>query len=85
MGVLSAQLPANRPRFFEQMDFVANHFWAARVVDGMMERDVVLWNTMVKAYVETGLEEGLYFFSAFHWSGLRLDDVSVHSVLCGID
>ncbi|RXH91313.1 hypothetical protein DVH24_020336 [Malus domestica] len=55
------------------------------VVDGMMERDVVLWNTMLKAYVETGLEEGLYFFSAFHWSGLRLDDVSVRSVLRGID
>ncbi|KAM1012651.1 hypothetical protein ACFX13_043461 [Malus domestica] len=47
--------------------------------------DVVLWNTMLKAYVETGLEEGLYFFSAFHWSGLRLDDVSVRSVLRGID
>ncbi|CAN6582769.1 unnamed protein product [Malus baccata var. baccata] len=60
---------------------------AARVLfDGMMERDVVLWNTMLKAYVETGLEEeGLSFFSAFHRSGLHPDDVSVRSVLNWID
>ncbi|KAM2020892.1 hypothetical protein ACFX16_042978 [Malus domestica] len=87
MGVLSAQLPANRPRFFEQMDFVANHFWVtpsstfgfclwyfigniARFRDSTDRFGMSLF----LAYVETVLEEGLYFFSAFHWSGLRLDD-----------
>ncbi|KAM2066157.1 hypothetical protein ACFX1T_042659 [Malus domestica] len=92
------QLPAIRPIFFEQMDFVANHFW----VTPSSTFSFCLWYfigniarfrdstdrfgmSLFLAYVETGLEEGLYFFSAFHWSGLRLDDVSVRSVLRGID
>ncbi|ONI33045.1 hypothetical protein PRUPE_1G402000, partial [Prunus persica] len=55
---------------------------ARALFDGMEERDVVLWNTMLKAYMEIGLEkEGLSLFSAFHLSGLRPDDVSVRSVL----
>lgn len=59
---------------------------ARALFDGMEERDVVLWNTMLKAYMEIGLEkEGLSLFSAFHRSGLRPDDVSVRSVLSGID
>ncbi|BBG95038.1 CTC-interacting domain 7 protein [Prunus dulcis] len=58
---------------------------ARALFDGMEERDVVLWNTMLKAYMEIGLEkEGLSLFSAFHLSGLRPDDVSVRSVLSGI-
>ncbi|KAM1223801.1 hypothetical protein ACFX2G_043742 [Malus domestica] len=80
------------------MDFVANHFWVtpsstfsfcllyfigniARFRDSTDRFGMSLF----LAYVETGLEEGLYFFSAFHWSGLRLDDVSVRSVHRGID
>ncbi|XP_044463261.1 pentatricopeptide repeat-containing protein At4g33170-like [Mangifera indica] len=58
----------------------------ARVLfEGMPERDVVLWNVMLKAYIELGFtEEALYHFSDFHRSGLRPDDVSVRCVLSGI-
>ena len=59
----------------------------ARVLfDGMQERDVVLWNVMLKAYVEMGLyKDALYLFSSFHRSELHPDDVSVHCVLNGIN
>ncbi|KAK0571267.1 hypothetical protein LWI29_013403 [Acer saccharum] len=58
----------------------------ARVLfDGMPERDVVLWNVMLQAYVEVGFEaETFHLFSNFHSSGLRPDDVSVRCVLSGI-
>ncbi|CAL0319104.1 unnamed protein product [Lupinus luteus] len=58
----------------------------ARVLfDGMPLRDVVLWNVMLKAYVEMGLEdEALLLFSAFHRSGLRPDDISIRSILMGV-
>ena len=58
----------------------------ARVLfDGMPVRDVVLWNVMIKAYAEMGLEgEVLLLFCAFHGSGLRPDDISVRSVLMGV-
>ncbi|KAJ7958426.1 Pentatricopeptide repeat-containing protein [Quillaja saponaria] len=58
----------------------------ARILfDEMSEKDVVLWNVMLKAYLEVGLEkEALLHFSAFHHSGLRPDDVSVRCVM-GID
>ncbi|XP_025685412.1 pentatricopeptide repeat-containing protein At4g33170 [Arachis hypogaea] len=58
----------------------------ARVLfDGMPVRDVVLWNVMIKAYVEMGLQhEALFLFSAFHRSGLCPDDVTVRSVLMGV-
>ncbi|PQP99238.1 pentatricopeptide repeat-containing protein [Prunus yedoensis var. nudiflora] len=53
---------------------------ARALFDGMEERDVVMWNTMLKAYMEMGLEkEGLYLFSAFHRSGLRPHDVNVQA------
>ncbi|XP_062019153.1 pentatricopeptide repeat-containing protein At4g33170-like [Rosa rugosa] len=58
---------------------------ARALFDGMLERDVVLWNTMLKAYVEMGLqEEALALFSKFHRSGLGPDHVSVRCVLSGI-
>ncbi|KAF7830402.1 pentatricopeptide repeat-containing protein [Senna tora] len=58
----------------------------ARILfDGMPVRDVVLWNVMLKAYVEMGLEdEALLLFSAFHQSGLRPDDISVRTLLMGV-
>ncbi|KAL5786462.1 hypothetical protein ACOSQ2_008854 [Xanthoceras sorbifolium] len=58
----------------------------ARVLfECMPERDVVLWNVMLKAYVEIGFEEeAIRLFSDFHRSGLRPDDVSVRCVLSGI-
>lgn len=58
---------------------------ARALFDGMVERDVVLWSTMLKAYVEMGLkEEALALFSEFHRSGLGPDSVSVRCVLGGI-
>ncbi|GAV80700.1 PPR domain-containing protein/PPR_2 domain-containing protein/DYW_deaminase domain-containing protein, partial [Cephalotus follicularis] len=57
----------------------------ARVLfDAMAERDVVLWNVMLRAYLELHLEEeALCFFSAFHRSGLRPDHFGIHFVLSG--
>nr|XP_012571541.1 pentatricopeptide repeat-containing protein At4g33170 isoform X2 [Cicer arietinum] len=57
----------------------------ARVLfDRMPARDVVLWNVMLKAYVEMGLgDEALVLFSEFHRSGLRPDCISVRTVLMG--
>ncbi|AES73485.1 pentatricopeptide (PPR) repeat protein [Medicago truncatula] len=58
----------------------------ARVLfDRMPVRDVVLWNVMMKAYVEMGAgDEVLGLFSAFHRSGLRPDCVSVRTILMGV-
>ncbi|XP_058760416.1 pentatricopeptide repeat-containing protein At4g33170-like [Vicia villosa] len=57
----------------------------ARVLfDRMPVRDVVLWNVMMKAYIEMGIgDEALVLFSAFHRSGLRPDCISVHTILMG--
>ncbi|PNY13148.1 pentatricopeptide repeat-containing protein at4g33170-like protein [Trifolium pratense] len=57
----------------------------ARVLfDRMPVRDVVLWNVMMKAYVEMGIgDEALVLFSAFHRSGLRPDSISVRTILMG--
>ncbi|KAG6621486.1 hypothetical protein I3842_Q023600 [Carya illinoinensis] len=58
---------------------------ARALFDGMPDRDVVLWNVMLKAYVEMGLyKEALFLFSAFHHSGLHPDEISVR-VLNGIN
>uniref|UniRef100_A0A2N9FJ12 Pentatricopeptide repeat-containing protein n=1 Tax=Fagus sylvatica TaxID=28930 RepID=A0A2N9FJ12_FAGSY len=59
----------------------------ARVLfDCMEERDVVLWNVMLKACVEMGLyKEALCLFSSFHRSELHPDDVSVRCVLNAIN
>ncbi|KAF2285068.1 hypothetical protein GH714_037726 [Hevea brasiliensis] len=58
---------------------------ASVLFERMPERDVVLWNVMLKAYVESGMEEAaLCLFSEFHRSGLRPDDASVCCVLNGI-
>ncbi|XP_050365676.1 LOW QUALITY PROTEIN: pentatricopeptide repeat-containing protein At4g33170-like [Argentina anserina] len=58
----------------------------ARVLfDGTVERDVVLWNTMLRGYVEMGLQgDALALFAEFHRSGLGPDCVSVCCVLSGI-
>lgn len=58
----------------------------ARVLfDGMSERDVVLWNVMLKAYLEMGCGYDVFnLFSDFHRSGLRPDGVSFRCVLSGI-
>ncbi|XP_042482746.1 pentatricopeptide repeat-containing protein At4g33170 isoform X2 [Macadamia integrifolia] len=57
----------------------------ARILfDEIPERDVVLWNVMLKVYVQSGLgAEAFMLFSEFHRSGLRPDDVSVRCVLGG--
>ncbi|KAJ4973513.1 hypothetical protein NE237_006687 [Protea cynaroides] len=57
---------------------------ARLLFDGMPERDVVLWNVMLKAYVQLGLEaEAFRLFSEFHRSGLSPDGVSIRCVLGG--
>ncbi|XP_061374932.1 pentatricopeptide repeat-containing protein At4g33170 [Gastrolobium bilobum] len=58
----------------------------ARVLfDGMPVKDLVLWNVMLKAYVEMSLEdEALLLFSAFHRSGLRPDYISVRTLLAAV-
>ncbi|KAF6144155.1 hypothetical protein GIB67_004828 [Kingdonia uniflora] len=57
---------------------------ARRLFDGMDERDVILWNVMLKAYMELGNEDEMYsLFSEFHRSGLLPDDLSVHCVFSG--
>ncbi|KDP34011.1 hypothetical protein JCGZ_07582 [Jatropha curcas] len=58
----------------------------ARVLfDKMQVRDVVLWNVMLKVYVEMGLEEeAVSLFSEFHQSGLHPDNASIRCVLKGI-
>ena len=59
---------------------------ARALFDRMPERDVVLWNVMLKAYLEMGREkEALYLFSEFHQSGLRPDDVTMRCVISGIN
>ncbi|XAR49164.1 hypothetical protein NMG60_11032258 [Bertholletia excelsa] len=48
----------------------------------LTERDVVLWNVMLKAFVHMGLKDDAFLlFSEFHHSGLHPDDLSVHCVL----
>ncbi|KAK7351313.1 hypothetical protein VNO77_10663 [Canavalia gladiata] len=58
----------------------------ARVLfDGMPVRDLVLWNVMMKAYVDTGIEnEALLLFSAFHRTGLRPDTITFRTLM-GVD
>ncbi|GKV03710.1 hypothetical protein SLEP1_g15968 [Rubroshorea leprosula] len=58
----------------------------ARVLfEEMSIRDVVLWNVMLKAYLEMDLkEETVSLFGNLHRSGLCPDDVSIHCVLSGI-
>lgn len=59
---------------------------ARLLFDEMPERDAVLWNVMLKAYVDNGLEdEALRFFSALHQSGLFPDFSSLHCVLSGVN
>lgn len=58
---------------------------AQTLFEEMQERDVVLWNVMLKAYVLLGIDKEIYnFFSEFHRSGLRPDDASIRCVLSGI-
>ncbi|XP_043810710.1 pentatricopeptide repeat-containing protein At4g33170 [Manihot esculenta] len=58
---------------------------AIAIFERMQERDVVLWNVMLKAYVESSMEEeALALFSEFHRSGLRPDDATVFCVINGI-
>lgn len=58
----------------------------ARILfDEMPIKDVVLWNVMLKAYVEMDLvDEALCLFSLFHRSGLHPDNISVYTLLMGI-
>ncbi|KAF4375795.1 hypothetical protein F8388_014517 [Cannabis sativa] len=59
---------------------------ARGLFDLMPERDVVLWNVMLKVYLEMGLEkEVVYLFNEFHQSGLRPDDVTMRCVISGIN
>ncbi|KAL6000998.1 hypothetical protein ACLOJK_006725 [Asimina triloba] len=48
----------------------------------MCERDVVLWNIMIKAYMQLGFEsEAVSLFSELHCSELKPDEVSVQCIL----
>lgn len=58
---------------------------AKLLFDGMRERNVVLWNTMLKGYVQSGLEKKAFqFFSEFHHSGFRPDEFGVHLLRNGV-
>ncbi|KAI4377508.1 hypothetical protein MLD38_015119 [Melastoma candidum] len=59
----------------------------ARILfDGMVERDAVLWNMMIKGCLNAGLgKEGYLLFVECHRSGLCLDGVSLRYVLDGFD
>lgn len=49
------------------------------------EKDVVLWNVMLKAFMQMGLKEDAFIlFVEFHRSGLRPEDLSVSCVLTGV-
>ncbi|XP_059644384.1 pentatricopeptide repeat-containing protein At4g33170 [Cornus florida] len=49
------------------------------------EKDIVLWNVMLKTYGQMGLKkEAFLLFSELHRSELRPDDVSVRCVLGGL-
>ncbi|XP_039124948.1 pentatricopeptide repeat-containing protein At4g33170 [Dioscorea cayenensis subsp. rotundata] len=58
---------------------------ARRVFDVMPYRDVVLWNVMIKGYVQMGLHKDAFLmFSELHRSeSLQADDFSVQCVLEG--
>ncbi|KAJ8636138.1 hypothetical protein MRB53_010405 [Persea americana] len=57
---------------------------ARYLFDEMPERDVVLWNVMIKGYMQMGLEyEANLLFSELHRSRLHPDDVSVRCILGG--
>ncbi|XP_062099591.1 pentatricopeptide repeat-containing protein At4g33170 [Humulus lupulus] len=59
---------------------------AARALfDLMPDKDVVLWNVMLKVYLKMGLEKQvLYLFTEFHQSGLHPDDVTMRCVISSI-
>ncbi|KAK9115849.1 hypothetical protein Sjap_014796 [Stephania japonica] len=56
---------------------------ARRLFDEMPERDVVLWNVMIKGYMQSrGLEnEAFCLFAEFHRSGLCPDGVTIRCIL----
>ncbi|KAL7170822.1 hypothetical protein ACSBR2_035650 [Camellia fascicularis] len=62
--------------------------WDARALFNDMpdpEKDVVLWNIMLRAFVQMGLKyEAFLLFSEFHRCGLHPDDLSVQCVLGGV-
>uniref|UniRef100_A0A9I9DEK7 DYW domain-containing protein n=2 Tax=Cucumis melo TaxID=3656 RepID=A0A9I9DEK7_CUCME len=59
---------------------------ARLLFDEMPERDAVLWNVMLKAYVDNSFEdEALRFFSALHRSGFFPDFSSLHCVIGGVN
>ncbi|OVA14516.1 Pentatricopeptide repeat [Macleaya cordata] len=57
---------------------------ARKLFDEMSDRDVVMWNVMLKVYSQLGIEREVFrLFSEFHRSGLHPDDVSMRCVLSG--
>ncbi|XP_077234601.1 tetratricopeptide repeat (TPR)-like superfamily protein [Tasmannia lanceolata] len=57
---------------------------ARQLFDEMSERDIVLWNVMLKAYAHMGIQNEVFsLFSGLHRSGLRPDDVSIECVFEG--
>ncbi|URE14579.1 repeat-containing protein [Musa troglodytarum] len=56
---------------------------AQHIFDGMDERDVVLWNIMIKGYAQLGfLQDAFFMFSELHRSEiLHLDETSVRCIL----
>ncbi|XP_052170085.1 pentatricopeptide repeat-containing protein At4g33170 [Diospyros lotus] len=62
--------------------------WNARALFDCIpevEKDAVLWNVMLKAFVHPGLKhEAFLLFSEFHRSGLLPDDLAVRCVLEGL-
>ncbi|KAK7410182.1 hypothetical protein VNO78_00767 [Psophocarpus tetragonolobus] len=54
---------------------------ARLLFDGMAVRDVVLWNVIIKAYVDSCLhDEAFLLFSHFHRTGLRPDHVTLRTL-----
>ncbi|ONK58442.1 uncharacterized protein A4U43_C09F12810 [Asparagus officinalis] len=55
--------------------------------DGMIDRDVVLWNVMIKGHAQLGFgKKSFLMFSELHRSGtLRPDAISVRCVLMGLE
>ncbi|KAL2346621.1 hypothetical protein Fmac_000621 [Flemingia macrophylla] len=55
---------------------------ARLLFDGIAVRDVVLWNVMIKAYVDASLhDQALLLFSQFHRTGLRPDHVTLLTLM----
>jgi pentatricopeptide repeat protein len=55
---------------------------AARIFDKLDEKDYISWNSMFAGYIQNGLyNEALRFFCGLQDANLKLDEVSLISIL----